>query len=198
MSSVNASYAGGSGAKANNTDTTAASAEVYGNTNIKASLAVDITANNTYTETVPPDGNSVTAGGGGVINGNAADSSTNLTGNSSVTIDGNVTIDVENPAASSGGASGIFLNASSALQTQDLVTLSTGGVLEGSGTNSSLVATLNNTVVTSSSSAATNDTFTTNQNIGIGTDTQVNATNDSEAHTWGIAARSPPPPPQPS
>ena len=185
VSSVNASLAGGSGASANNNNTTAASAEVFGNSNIKASLAVNITANNTYTENVPPDGNSVTAGGGGVINGNAADSSTNLTGNSSVTIDGNVTIDVENLVFSSTGASGIFLNASSALTTADLVTLSTGGGIEGSGVDSSLHATLNNTVSTNSSSTAP-DSFTTNQNIGIGTDTQVNAANNSEGHTWGI------------
>ena len=115
----------------------------------------DITANNTYTENVPPDGSSVSAGGGGVYQRKRRREFHDIsTGNSSVTIDGNVTIDVENPAASGAGDSGIFLNASSALNTQDLVTLSTGGEFEGSGTNSSLVATLNNSVVTSSSSAA--------------------------------------------
>ena len=185
VSSVNASFAGGSGASANNTDNTAANATVLSSTNIQATTLVDITANNTYTETVPPDGNSVAAGGGGVINGNAADSSTNLTGNSSVTIDGNVTIDVETPTVTVAGASGIFLNASSTLTTADLVTLSTGGAVEGGGVNSSLHATLNNTVTTNSSSTAP-DLFTTNQNIGIGTDTQVNANNTSASHTWGV------------
>jgi hypothetical protein len=185
VSSVNASLAGGSGASANNSDITAASAEVLPSTNIQAGMLVDITANNTYTENVPPNGNSVAAGGGGVINGNAADSSTNLTGNSSVTIDGNVTMDVETPAAAVAGASGIFLNASSGLTTADLVTLSTGGGIEGSGVDSSLHATLNNSVATSSSSTAP-DIFTTNQDIGIGTDTQVNSNNTSESHTWGV------------
>jgi hypothetical protein len=183
VNSVNASAAGGSGAYANNTDNTASNATVLSGTAIVATSVVEITANNTYTETVAPGGNSVTAGGGGVINGNAADSSTNITGNSNVTVDGNVTIDVATltPAA----AAGIFLNASSVLTTSDLVTLSTGGGIEGSGVDSSLNAMLNNNVATSSSSSSPDILFT-NEDIGIGTDTQVNASNTSASHTWGV------------
>jgi hypothetical protein len=180
-----AQIAGGSGASANNDDITAASAEVLPNTNIQAATLADITANNNYTENVPPNGNSVADGGGGVINGNAADSSTNLTGNSSVTIDGNVTMDVETLTPAVAGVSGIFLNASSALSTADLVTLSAGGGVEGGGVNSSLNATRNNGVATSSSAMAP-DRFATNQDVGIGTDTQVNADNTSASHTWGV------------
>ena len=150
-----------------------------------ATSVVEITTNNTFTETIAPGGNSVTAGGGGVINGNAADSSTNLTGDSNVVIGGNVTIEVETVTPPVGGASGIFLNAASALNTHDLVTLSTGGGVEGGGVDSSLQATLNNSVMTDSTSAAP-DLFITSQDIGIGTNTQVNAGNTSASHTWGV------------
>src|SRR5208337_780668 len=185
VNSVNAALAGASGALANNNDNTAANATVLSNTLIMASFAVDVTAHNTYTETVPTNGNTVSAGAGGFLNGTAATSTTNLAGNANVTIGSAVVIDVETPTTFSAGTPGIFLIASSALNTSDQVTLSTGGALEGAGTNSSLTATLNNNVVTDSS-AADPDVFTTNQNIGIGTYTTVNAANNSEAHTWGV------------
>ena len=72
------------------------------------------------------------------------------------------------------------------LTTNDQVTLSAGGALEGAGTDSSLTATLYNNVTTNSS-AASPDVFTTNQNIGIGTYSVVNAASNSEAHSWGVA-----------
>src|SRR5208337_4830633 len=185
VNSVNAAYAGASGALANNNDNTAADATVLSDTVIMASFAVDITAQNTFTENVPTNGNTVSAGAGGFLNGTAAVSTTTLTGNATVTIGSSVMIDVETPTTPSTGTPGIFLTASSALNTNDQVTLSSGGAIEGAGTNSSLTATLNNNVVTDSS-AADPDTFTTNQNIGIGTYTTVNAANNSEADTWGV------------
>jgi len=185
VSSVNAALAGASGAVANNNDNTAANATVLSNTVIMASFAVDITAQNTFTENVPTNGNTVSAGAGGFLNGTAALSTTTLTGNATVTIGSSVMIDVETPTTPSTGTPGIFLIASSALNTNDQVTLSTGGALAAAGTDSSLTATLNNNVVTDSS-AADPDVFTTNQNIGIGTYTTVNAANNSEAHTWGV------------
>ncbi len=190
VTSANAAVAGASGAAANNTDNIAANATILSNTVIMASSAVDVTAQNTFTENLPTNGttigNTVTAGAGGFLNGTAAVSDTNLTGNADVTIGSLVTIWVESTSTNSTGTSGIFLTASSVLNTQDQVALSAGGALEGGGTNSSLTANLINTVATSSTSGGP-DNFTTNQNIGIGTDTQVNAANTSTANTFGFA-----------
>src|SRR5262249_55954505 len=71
--------------------------------------------------------------------------------------------------------------------TNDQVTLSAGGAIEGAGTNSSLTATLNNNVVTNSAAGAP-DAFTTNQDIGIGTYTTVDAGTRSSGSTVGLRA----------
>ncbi len=185
VDSTNAALAGASGAVAKNTDNITADTTVGNNTEIMATSAVDITAQNTFTENLPTSGNTVSAGAGGFLNGTAALSTTTITGNADVTIGSSVTIDVENPPTGSTGTPGIFLTASSVLNTNDQVSLSCGGALEGAGTNSSLTATLNNNVTTESTAAAP-DAFMTNQNIGIGTYSSVDAANTSEAHTWGV------------
>ena len=182
--SVNAASAGFSGAAATNTDNTEASTTISDNTAIMASFAVDITAQNTFTETVPLFADSVSAGSGGVVNGTAAVSSSTLIGNADVTIGSDVLISVQTITPPSTGTSGIFVTASSLLNTNDQVKLSAGGVFEGAGTNSSLSATLTNSVKTSSSKAEP-DTFTTNENIGIGTYTTADATTTSEASASG-------------
>lgn len=183
INSINAAVVGGSGAYANNTDKTTAIVSVANNVSIFATDAVNIAALNTYSERVPTNGNTIAAGAGGVVNGTAAESTTTLVGASTVAIGSSVSINVESPVPSP--TSGIFLTASSVLTTSDQVTLSSGGAIEGAGTDSSLSATLNNQVMTSSS-ATGHDDFMTNQNIGIGTHSRVNASTDSEAHTWGV------------
>ena len=185
VSSVNAAAVGASGANATNTDAISAMATVNPNTVITASSAVDITAQNTFTETVPANASSVSAGAGGLLNGTAAVSKSTLNGNATVTIGGGVLIEVETPTATGTGTPGIFLVASSVLDTDDQVSLSAGGAIAGAGTNSTLTATLLNKVVTNSSAAA-HDTFMTNDNIGIGTYTDVTAATTSEASTFGV------------
>ncbi len=185
VDSTNAALAGASGALANNTDNTAADTTVGNNTLIVAASAVDITAQNTFTENLPTSGNTVSAGAGGFLNGTAALSTTTITGNSDVTIESSVTIDVPTASAESTGTPGILLTASSVLNTNDQVSLGSGGVLEGAGTDSSLTATLNNNVTTDSTTSGP-DVFATNQNIGIGTFSSVDAASTSEAHTWGV------------
>ncbi len=185
VDSVNAALAGASGALAKNDDNTSAGTTVADGTRIVGVSAANITAQNTFTEKLPTSGSTVSAGAGGLANGTAALSETTLTGNADVTIGGSVNIDVENPVSAGISNDGIFLIASSVLHTNDQVSLSSGGAIEGAGTDSSLTATLNNNVTTSST-AANPDTFVTNQNIGIGTYSTVNAATTSEAHTWGV------------
>ncbi len=183
--SVNAAIAGFSGAQATNSDNTTASTTVDSNTAIMASFAVDITAQNTFTENLPTSGSSVSAGSGGVFIGTAAMSQSTLTGNADVTIGSGVTIDVESPTTPSNVVPGIYLIASTILNTDDQVSLSSGGAVDGAGTNSSLTANLNNSVTTDSTKSAP-DNFITNENIGIGTYSDVNAANNSEASTFGV------------
>ncbi len=185
VSSVNAAVAGFSGAAATNTDNTSASTTVALNTAIMASWEVDITAQNTFTENLPAGGSSVSAGSGGVFVGTAATSQSTLTGTSKVTIGSGVTIDVESLTTPSDVVPGIYLIASSVLNTEDQVSLSSGGALDGAGTDSSLTANLTNSVITNSTNSAP-DNFITSENIGIGTYSQVNAANISEASTFGV------------
>jgi hypothetical protein len=187
VDSINADLVGASGALANNKANTAANAAVQSGTAIMATFAVNVSSQNTFTEELPSGGNTVSAGAGGFLNGTAALSTTTLTGNSNVTVGGNVLLDVETPTTAPGGTPGIFLVASSALTTNDSVTLSSGGAIEGAGTTSLLSATLDNNVTTNSSATAP-DNFVTNQNIGIGTYTTVNALTTSMAHSFGAIA----------
>ena len=151
VSSINAAVAGASGAVATNNDTITANASVLSNTAIVASNAVNVDALDSFTEQLPTGGNTVASGAGGVFNASAAVSESTLVGNAGVTIGGGVAITVMAPNAAT---SGIFLLASGVLDTSDRVTLSSGGAIAGAGTDSSLSATLNNTVVTNSTSSA--------------------------------------------
>ncbi len=188
VNSVNATLAGGSGAVANNTDTTTANAMVANNTaimawNSAATNVVAITAQNTFTENVPSNGNTVSAGAGGLANGTAAVSNTVLNGTATVTIGNAVGIVVMNTLSPTNtDTRGILLSASSVLNSSDQVTLTSGGAIEGAGTNSDLNATLTNNVTVGS-----NDVFETNENIEVGTYTQVLAAHTSEVSTYGVA-----------
>jgi hypothetical protein len=187
VNSLDVAFVGASGAVANNSDNTSANAMVESGTVLIASFAVNITSQNNFVEPDPSDGSTVSAGAGDFVGGSAAVSDTTLNGTSNVSIGSSVVISVETPTVSPQGSPGIFLIASSDLTTYDLVTLSAGGAIQGAGTQSSLTATLNDNVVINSTTAAP-DVFMTNQNIGIGTYTSVDAFNASTASTIGLGA----------
>ncbi len=181
VSSWNSAAAGASGASAQNNDTINATAMVDNGTTINAASAVNITAQNTYTENNAPSEETVLAGAGGVFNGTAAISTSNLGGTALVKIGNSVTILV---LAAAAGTDGISMSASSNLNTTDLVALITGGGIEVGGSNSTLNAKPVNTV-----STGTGDGFMTNQSIAIGTYTNANDTNTAYLDTWGVLAR---------
>ncbi len=178
VSSVNADLAGGSGAQATNTDTTSASATVGDNTSIAATGAVAITAENLFFE----NGGSVSGGAGGVINGAAASSQTNLTGTASVVLGNAVGITVMAPP-NAADTRGILLSASNTLNATDTVTLSTGAAIESDNTDSSLTAGLTNGVT-----VGAGDVLMTNANISAGTNTNVSAAITSQSSTGGLGA----------
>ena len=161
---------------------------------IQASNLVSISAQNQFVETTPANTSSVSAGAGGVLNGTAATSQTTLDGVTETTPNGK-TADVSagvylgnsvtissgtNPFSNPGG---IVLSASTILNAADLVTVTTGGAIEGAGTDSEIDATLNNGVTIGSE-----DNFTSQGNIGAGTYTTVSAQTNSELNTYGLAA----------
>jgi hypothetical protein len=179
VNSVNAAAAGASGADSENDDTTSATTSVAGDTGIVAAHAVALTAQNTFLEVAK--GDTVTAAAGGLLNGTAALSNSTLDGTAGVTVGNGVFIDVMTQSTET-DTRGILLSASGVLTTDDQVTLTTGGAIEGAGTNSSLNGTLDNNV-----SLGNNDDLMTNRNIEAGTYTTVHAENNSEVSTYGLA-----------
>src|SRR5262249_23344833 len=120
-------------------------------------------------------------GAGGLANGTAATSDATLHGSASVTLGDSVSISSGTDSVANPG--GIVLVASSTLHTNDLVTLASGGAIEGAGTDSKLDATLTNTVPLGS-----NDPLASDGNIGVGTYTTANAQTNSEVSTYGLAS----------
>ena len=176
--SVNAAVVGGSGAVAGHQADTSTTTSLSDSTSIYTPGTVSLTATEKFAELT--QGNSATAAAGGVVNGTAAVSEATLTGNAVLSVGNSVTITSGNdPAASPGG---ILMFASTDLTVDDRVTLTTGGAIEGAGVNSKIIATLNNKVAVGS-----NGNFTSQGNIGAGTQATVNAEANSAVTTYGIA-----------
>ncbi len=178
VNSLQAAAFGASGAFASNTDNTSTLVTVGNNVSILATGIVAIGAHNYFTDT--NSGASVQAAAGGVASGAAAESTSSLISNSSVTLGNNVTVSSgTDPVANPGG---IVIVASSSLSANDQVTLTSGGALAGAGVDSSLTGNLTNAVA-----IGTNGNFTSDGNIGAGTYSTVNAQAISEVDTWGLA-----------
>jgi len=179
--STNAAAAGASGAFATNTDNTSAAVTVGNGLTITANGTVTIAAQNQFLEST--GGSS--AGAGGLLNGTAAVSQSSIDASTpesaSITVGNSVVINSGTDPNTNPG--GITLVASSVVNTNDQVTLTTGGAIEGAGVNSSLSATLNNQVTIGSGGM-----FTSQGNIGVGTYTSVLAQTNSEVTTYGAAA----------
>ncbi len=158
-----------------NPNPTSATASIGDSTTITAAGTVTIEAQNQFFETTA---GGAEGGAGGALGVGTGSSISTLDGNSSVTLGNQVTITsgtdpVENPG-------GIALIASSTLATTDTVTISSGGAIAGASVTSILNAMLVNSVTTGS-----NDSFTSDGNIGLGTYTTVNAQTDAEVNTYG-------------
>jgi len=179
VNSVNAAVVGASGSSATNSNSTSASTSIGNDTTINATGLVTIAAQNSFAETT--SGSSVSAGAGGVVSGSAALSTTSLNGTASVSLGCSVVITSgTNPFSNPGG---IVLSASSTLNSDDLVTLTTGGFIDGAGTDSEIDAILNNMVT-----IGAQDSLTSEGNIGAGTFGNVNAQTNSEASASAAAA----------
>src|SRR5271157_907972 len=163
VNSINASFAGGSGATAANTDTVPATTTIADNTIIVATDVVTVTAGTSITEAATDTGApNATGGAGGFYEGNGAQSTAALNGTATVTLGNNVTIQSGTDPFTNPG--GIDVGATTALDCIDMVTLTTGGAVTIPGTKSEIDATLTNTV-----NIGTNNVLVSMGSIGVGT-----------------------------
>ncbi|MCY2964491.1 MAG: hypothetical protein NT069_12795, partial [Planctomycetota bacterium] len=186
VNSINASIAGASGAEGHATVNTSASSTVGTGSVFVATGVVGIGSRNSTAE-VPNvnaasvnDGNSAYAGAGGVITGDAAGMTATVTGAAKLTIEDSVSITSGvDPVQKPGG---IELAATSTLSANDQVLLSTGGLIEGGGTNSTITGTLTNDLEIGDSVI-----LTSWGDIGVGTASTVDVHALSHANSGGLA-----------
>ncbi|WP_109993252.1 hypothetical protein [Salinisphaera sp. LB1] len=198
--SSSAGAASASGAFAENDASSTVLTQIDAGNKFYATGNILITAENHFMDNNPDA--AVTGGSGGVLAGAAAASKTVLTGNADVLVADGVTLDAgldqavaealltqydgysytsgNDPFARVGN---VIITASSILHADDTVTMDVGGVLGGSGTASSLSATLNNKVQLGDS-----DKLVASGNVGLGTFTQGEVTENAEDHTYGGGA----------
>ena len=179
--STNAGLVGGSGAVASNADTSNALVNIADSSVITVQGAVNLTARNQFIESTVAGNFNAVAGAGGAINGAGATSESSPTGTASVTVGNNVMIMSGTDPISSPGE--IALSATTLFKTSDSVKLSSGGLAAGSRIESTLNATLTNTV-----SIGQGSTLFSYGNIDAGTSTQANGSNQANGFTFGAIA----------
>ena len=191
--SVNAAVVGGSGSQAITTVDFNVASSLGDNDRLEATgptaagiPGIALIAQNNYDEELP-SGKSYSAegGAGGVLNGAASLSTIKLLGNTSVTTGNSVQLSsgsdpVDNPG-------GILFSASTTVTGSDAVTMTTGGVFEGSG-NNDLLATSDSSHSNGLSNTAAigaNNILASDGAIGIGTYTLAQASTNAYSASYG-------------
>jgi filamentous hemagglutinin family protein len=147
--------------------------------------AIMVSALNQYVG--PAEGfTSAQGAAGGGLNGAAAESKTYLDGSSAVTVAHDVTLYAGTDPFTNGG--GIGLAAGSKVRSADQVTLTTGGLIQGAGTNSEIHLGSDGKPFTSSVTVGANAKLSTFGAVGVGTFSQVDLTARSLVSTYGLAA----------
>lgn len=195
VNTVNASLAGASGAAAVNDITSDVSVNIHKNVRMMALMnvcgsstcaaAVNVVAQNDFVES--GTGDTATGAGGGVLNGAAVFGVTHLNGTASITIDDSD--DAAHQTIITAGTDlfsnpgGIRMTAFSTFNATDTVSLVTGGAITSAGVNTTVDATLSNSVTVGN--YARLQTF---GSIGIGTFTQAAVNTGAYVSTYGLAA----------
>ncbi|MEO8494335.1 MAG: hypothetical protein ABI614_04645, partial [Planctomycetota bacterium] len=192
VNSINASAVGASGAEARNTDTTSAAASIANSTRIVAAGLVTIAAQNQIAQSANPNasdinkGASAFAGAGGVITGDAAGNQATIGTSGGIPV-ATAAVNVGDSVQISSGTDpfqnpgGIVIAATSGLQANDLVLLSTGGVIAGGGTGSTIDATLTNSIA-----IGQNGSLSSWGDVGVGTSSSINASSTSHSNVGGL------------
>ncbi|MFN0317177.1 MAG: beta strand repeat-containing protein [Burkholderiales bacterium] len=176
--SVNAALVGASGAFVHNDIASGAQVRIGNDVHIAATRGIRSVARNEFASSLASD--SASGAAGGVLVGSAAVSRTDIHGDAEVLVGTGVGLrSGTDPVQQPGG---ILIEASTGVAAADQVKLTTGGLIAGAGTESSIdVITRNNVMIGGQS------TFDSLGNIGIGTYTQASASATSLVNTWGLA-----------
>jgi hypothetical protein len=177
--STNAALVGASGAVAHNDVTSTVIADVGDNVGVDATGRITVNARNTFLST--PDADSASGAAGGVLVGSAAVSSTHIDGTAEVDLGRSVQLASGIDPVT--GPGGINLVASSVVAVRDAVTLSTGGLIAGAGTDSAIDVNVKNKVA-----IGEGDQLASFGAIGAGTFTQGSVNSISLVNTYGLAS----------
>ena len=179
--SLNASVIGGSGANAAHVADVNVAAVVRDGSTLAAAGNLQVLADNMFDNGSHAPGESASGAGGGVINGAAAGSTTDVTAHTNVTLGDNVNL-------SSGPSAGaeqytLLLRAANYTSLSDTVKLGTGGAIAGAGVSAHTTANLNSDVAT-----GLGDQITSLGSIGIGSYANAAASASALVETHGVAA----------
>ena len=123
----------------------------------------------------------IQAGSGGVLEGSAADSETDITNNTTASIDDNVTITIVGNTSNPGA---LVVSAYNDVEAADWVDLDSGGLIDGAGAVSEIRADTTN----ATASIGNNDKITSIGDIDIQAYTQGILNVQPKVHTYGLAA----------
>lgn len=177
--STNAAVVGGSGAAAYNSANATVRAKVGDRAYLDSTGNLSVVANNAFHSDVTDT--SVSAAGGGVINGSAALIETRLTGNTRADIGSNAVL--LTGAGSNGQAGELEVIASTQADTNDTASLSTGGAIDVAVVKVDVDGDFDNRV-----GIGNNAWLNSFGYINVGTYTQAASTARALVNTWGLAA----------
>ena len=172
---------GFSGSWANNTDSSTVNAHI-GNYAQIVTQSLQVLATNTTEKNLVPSGqNNVSAGSGGVLEGNAAQSTTTIANFTTADVGANANINVTGSITNPG----LFeLYALNNVDGSDTVNLDTGGVIDGSDATSTIHADTNDATAQIGPGA----TIYTVGDVNLDTRTTSNLTVAPTVHTYGLAS----------
>ena len=178
---IQADAVGFSGSWANNNDSATAIAHIGNDTQIVTQNLEVLATNNTEKNLVPSGQNNVSAGSGGVLQGNAAQSTTSISNVTVANVGSNANIAITGSTTSPG----VFeLYALNNVNGTDSVNLDTGGLIDGSDATSTIDAGTNNATAEIDSGA----TITTVGDVNLDTRTVGNISVSPTVHTYGLAS----------
>ncbi|MEO1205464.1 MAG: leukotoxin LktA family filamentous adhesin [Pseudomonadota bacterium] len=181
VNSVNASAVGASGANASHEATTNTRVQIGAGVSLVGLTDNPLTfiAENEFRQV--GSGDSATAAAGGIANAAAAQSQIRLTGTAVVDFGNDVRLTAgQDPIQVRGGIDAV---ARTQVNVADTVSLSTGGLIQGASVDSTLNATLANTI-----NLGDRNAWMTFGGINVGTYTIANVATDSAVSTYGLAA----------
>ena len=172
---------GFSGSAVNNNDNSTANAHLGAYAQLTTQSVQILATNNTLKDLVPSGQDNVDAGSGGVIQGNAAESTTNIANNTTADIGSNANVNVTGSITSPG----LFvIYALNNVDGSDTVKLDTGGLIDGSNATSIIHADTNN----ATAEIGPNAVITTVGDVNLDTRTTSNVNVAPTVHTYGLAA----------